>query len=129
MTKKISVHILSTALIQSGKELLMMPIWWYTSGLVLALSMTKNSISNMVDFFGLRIWIKNLFVPMYGETTISGKIISFFVRLFMILVQSMGVILLSLLIVVAFFIYLIFLPIVAFLLLNNTFGFIFLPTN
>ncbi len=125
MTKKISVHILSTALIQSGKELLMMPIWWYTSGLVLALSMTKNSISNMVDFFGLRIWIKNLFVPMYGETTISGKIISFFVRLFMILVQSMGVILLSLLIVVAFFIYLIFLPIVAFLLLNNTFGFIF----
>lgn len=125
MTKKISVHILSTALIQSTKELMLMPIWWYTSGLVLVLSMTKNAVFNMVDLFGLRIWIKNLFVPMYGETTISGKIISFFVRLFMILVQSMGVVLLSLLIIVAFFIYLIFLPIVVFLLLNNTFGFIF----
>ncbi len=50
-----------------------------------------KSLQSSIRFFGLDIWIKNLFVPMYGETTIAGRLISFGVRLFMIVFRGIGV--------------------------------------
>jgi len=30
---------------------------------------------------GLRVWLKNLFAPMFGQTDWQGRLISFFMRL------------------------------------------------
>ncbi len=77
------------------KEFVSLPIWWYTTGLSLVLGWTGKSIKGSVRFFELDVWAKNLFVPMYGETGFTGRAISFGVRLFMIVVRSIGVAALS----------------------------------
>jgi len=62
------------------------------------------------DLFGLGIWVKNLFVPMYGETSLTGRAISFGVRFVMIIVRGIGVVTLSLLSWIGFVIYVVVLP-------------------
>jgi len=35
------------------------------------------------------IWVKNIFIPMYGQYNAIGRFISFFVRLFQIISRSL----------------------------------------
>ena len=63
------------------REILFLPIWWYTIGLARMVVWCGASVKGAAQTTGLSVWAKNLFVPMYGETSISGKLISFFMRL------------------------------------------------
>ena len=45
-----------------------------------------------VRYFGVDVWSKNLFVPMYGDTSMVGRAISFGVRLVVLSVRSLGVV-------------------------------------
>lgn len=69
-------------------DILYWPIWWYTKGLFGAIKYTTNSIQGMQESLGLRIWIKNIFTPMFGQYDMEGRIISFFVRIIQIIVRS-----------------------------------------
>jgi hypothetical protein len=71
--------------------IVLFPVWWYTRGLRIVAARAVHSVSDASAWLGLGVWVKNLFVPMYGETSWQGKIISFFIRLFMIIVRGMGV--------------------------------------
>lgn len=57
------------------------PFWWYGSGLLWVLRSIAMSLENLIQGLSLRILVKNLFVPMYGDYTKSGRVISFGVRL------------------------------------------------
>lgn len=65
----------------------------------------------VVQNMGLDVWMKNLFVPMYGDDAWSGRIVSFCVRSSVILVQSLGVACVGLLCVVGMIAYLMVLPV------------------
>ncbi len=61
------------------------PFWWYTRGLARFgiwiwsfLTLERQSLS-------IGIWVKNLFVPMYGTHDIAGRLISIFMRLVQII--------------------------------------------
>ncbi len=110
---------------QTLREFLLLPLWWYTKGALLVWGWIWQAIKNTSVLFGLTVWVKNLFVPMYGETGFSGRAISFFIRLFMIIGKGIGVAVWSLLLFIAFIIYLLFLPFALFSLLTNIFGPIF----
>lgn len=86
------------------------PVWWYTFGLKIMLEWLGRAIKLVSQYTAVTIWIKNIFVPMYGETGFAGRIISFFVRLFMIIVRGLGFVVLSLLMFLIFGIYLAILP-------------------
>jgi len=110
--KSVSSSLVYQYFLKDGlKEFLTLPFWWYTSGLKNTLVWFSKSLQSSIRFFGLDVWIKNLFVPMYGETAITGRLISFFVRLFMIVFRGIGVIVsfVFLILMVAF--YLLFLPV------------------
>ncbi len=64
------------------------PVWWYTRGVALMFAWAARSVQGQFVSLGLGVWMKNLFVPMYGATDIWGKIISFGIRLFMIVFRS-----------------------------------------
>ncbi len=68
------------------------PLWWFTRGLKMVAARAFHSVQEASAYLGLGVWVKNLFVPMYGDTSWQGKIISFFVRLAMIIIRGMGVI-------------------------------------
>ena len=61
------------------------PIWWYTKGLKNAGNWALEKISQGEKVLGLKIWVINLFHPMYGVRDWQGKIISFFMRLIQII--------------------------------------------
>ena len=64
--------------------------WWYGRGL-------KSAWQSMLDFaaqgnaeLALSVWIKNIFTPMFGQYDWQGRLVSFIVRLFQIILRAFG---------------------------------------
>lgn len=68
--------------------ILYFPVWWYTAGARKAARWCVSRLSGAAVSFGIGVWIKNLFTPMYGQRDIAGRIISFFMRLVTIFFYS-----------------------------------------
>ena len=69
-------------------KILYFPVWWYTIGFFKRIKKSIKNIKDKEKSLGLSVWLKNIFVPMYGQTDFSGRIISFFIRLFQIIFRS-----------------------------------------
>jgi hypothetical protein len=85
MSKVSGGKIFITVLTDQIRTILYFPFWWYSKGF---LKVLKGSGSFIIDFeqtLGLGIWVKNLFVPMFGQTDFAGRMISVFLRLFQII--------------------------------------------
>ncbi len=87
-----------------------LPVWWYTRGLVLVSTWCRETVKNTSQLFGLGVWVKNLFVPMYGETEWSGRAISFVIRVAMIFVRGSAVALWAVVAIISFVVYISVLP-------------------
>jgi hypothetical protein len=61
------------------------PLWWYTRGLAHAAGWVQRSFSYYAQSTAIGVWMKNLFVPMFGQRDWQSRIISFFMRLAMII--------------------------------------------
>ena len=90
--------------------ILFFPFWWYTVGLMTVFAWAGSSIADTSRIFGLGVWMRNLFVPMYGDTSFVGRAISFGIRLFMILVRGIAVLFWAVLIVFCVLLYIGALP-------------------
>jgi hypothetical protein len=101
------------------------PIWWYTVGLKYVVERCMASIGSMNRTFGVTVWAKNLFVPMYGETSFEGRAISFVMRFFMLMFRSIALALWSVLVFAFFVLYLAVLPASVLGLLYHAGGMIF----
>ena len=71
---------------------------------------------------GVGVWIRNIFVPMYGSDDIAGRIISFFMRVAMIVLRSSAVVLATVFLLVIFLAYLVFPLVVLGLVLYHGLG-------
>lgn len=67
------------------KDIVFFPFWWYSFGLIKTTKKLAGFVADKEKSLGLAVWIKNIFVPMYGQRDIQGKIISFFIRLIQII--------------------------------------------
>jgi len=56
------------------------PLWWYSRGTVRVIQFILEHASRMAQTLSLKIWVKNLFVPMYAQYDIAGRVISFVLR-------------------------------------------------
>lgn len=56
------------------------PLWWYTTGVVYVLSRAVASAKQYARVLAIAVWVKNIFVPMYGQHDVQGRIISVFFR-------------------------------------------------
>ena len=57
-------------------DVLFWPIWWYTTGVIESFYRMTDTIVQSNLEFGLTIWIKNIFVPMYGDYSWQGRLVS-----------------------------------------------------
>lgn len=64
------------------------PIWWYTVGFWQMFKKCWLSLLERQRDLAIDIWLKNLFVPMYGQHDFAGRVISFFMRLAQIIGRS-----------------------------------------
>jgi|WetSurMetagenome_2_1015567.scaffolds.fasta_scaffold706459_1 hypothetical protein len=81
------------------------PFWWYSIGLVKTVKGLAGFVADKEKSLGLGVWIKNIFVPMYGQRDIQGAIISFFVRLVQIIFRSLFLLLWIVIALVGFWIW------------------------
>ena len=56
------------------------PIWWYTKGFKNRVVSCGFNIKRAAHNLALKIMLRYLFQPMFGQTSRSGRIISFFMR-------------------------------------------------
>ncbi len=61
------------------------PVWWYTRGFWGVLRYFGQALSYRWTSYQFRIWLKNFFVPMYGQYDWSGRLVSVFMRFFVLL--------------------------------------------
>lgn len=81
-------------------EILYFPFWWYSVGLGRLLKKIFNAWRGQEKSLGLFVWAKNIFVPMYGQHDIAGRLISFFVRLAQVIVRSLMMLVWSIILLV-----------------------------
>lgn len=56
------------------------PVWWYTAGLKRVVLGVRDTVRYRLREYGFAIWLKNFFVPMYGQYDITGRLVSVFMR-------------------------------------------------
>lgn len=88
-------------------DFLYWPIWWYSKGLVKTSQFAIHQIILEEKRIGLLLWIKNIFKPMYGQYDWQGRIISFFMRIIMIIGKLIQVAIWTLIMMIFFVVYLI----------------------
>ena len=69
-------------------DALFFPLWWYTSGLKHVIENFVRSIIEMSDHLALRLLILNIFKPMFAQTDRAGRMISFFMRIVILIGRS-----------------------------------------
>ena len=66
------------------------PIWWYSAGLKKAAVFCWQKIKDGETALGLKIWLVNIFKPMFGQYDWQGRIISFFMRIVQIIFRTVA---------------------------------------
>lgn len=114
--------VYKTLLADASREFIVFPVWWFSTGLKEFTFWALGSMKKSVVYFGLDVWIQNLFVPMYGEYSLAGRMISFCVRLVMIIARGFAVVAWSLIACVLLALYIILLPVTIFGIFVQLFG-------
>lgn len=92
------------------------PVWWYTKGLVKVANYALMTLRYRAKAYSFVIWLKNFFVPMYGQHDIAGRLVSVFMRFVVLVGRSVAIVVEALLYVVGLIAWLA-LPVVAILFL------------
>ena len=105
-------------------DVLYWPLWWYSKGLYKAWIFCLNNALDLYHNLAVGVWAKNLFVPMFGQYDWEGRIISFFVRLFQIVIRSIVLIIWTVFIFL-FFVAWVFLPLYVFYQVIDNYKYLF----
>lgn len=66
------------------------PLWWYSVGVKnmarVCLGLVDDGNANLAP----GLWLKNIFVPMFGQRDWQGRIMSFFMRLVNVIARGFG---------------------------------------
>ncbi len=105
-----ALGILTYLLFDVVLDALSLPMWWYTKGLLGVVIFFVGQTHLMIQSIGLGIWLKSMFKPMYGERSVQGRIISFFMRLVVLIWKLLFFIVWTLLMLMLISCWIVFLP-------------------
>ena len=96
-------------MVQALLDIVYAPVWWYSSGAKQVFLGCGASIKHTAAQLAPGLWLKNIFVPMFGQHDLQGRFVSFFVRLGNIIVRGIALVIWMLL-VFTFFAFWLVLP-------------------
>jgi hypothetical protein len=85
-----SIGLFQQVLLQLLAEAVTGPVWWYVGGLKRVLQWMRDQAIRTWYQLAIGLWMRNIMVPMFGQYDWQGRIISFFIRLFQIVVRMIG---------------------------------------
>ena len=71
-------------------SVLRFPLWWYGEGIVRLFGWVAGQLAFRWKSYGFVIWIQNLLVPMYGQYDWSGRLVSFVMRIVVLIGRAIG---------------------------------------
>ena len=80
-----SLLILQRLILDILLDIIYFPVWWYTGGIKFVLLKCWDLIKVGNGRLAPGLWLKNIFVPMFGQWDWEGRIISFFMRLIQVI--------------------------------------------
>ncbi|MEK7532017.1 MAG: hypothetical protein AAB579_00210 [Patescibacteria group bacterium] len=82
--------VIRRLLLDALLDIFVTPIWWYTSGLKAVahwwIYMTRRASASL----GVLLWLKNLFVPMFGQRDWQGRLISILMRFVQVIARGIA---------------------------------------
>jgi len=104
-------------------DIIYFPIWWYTKGLMRAANYCLNSANFHIHRrLALGVWLRSMFKPMYGDYSREGRIISFFMRLVVLVYKLIATGLWLILLFVLFLLWLVLPLLIIYYILYQVFG-------
>ncbi len=97
-------------------NILTFPIWWYSVGLSLAFDSAKQRYWFWIKKGGIVIFARHLSEPLFGDYSRTGVVVSFFIRIFLIIYKLIVLLVEAIFILLFFIAYLLLLPAVIVLL-------------
>ena len=88
MSKNILTQASKLLILDYIAEIFYFPVWWYGPGLLNTIDFLSNGLIEANRFTGFTLLIKNLFKPMFAQYDRQGRIISFFMRLVLIVYKG-----------------------------------------
>jgi hypothetical protein len=104
-------------------RILTLPIWWYTKGLIFWVQLVRQQFLAALQFLALDVWLKNWFVPMFGQHDWTGRIISFFMRTIQIIFRVIAAGVLACIAALAILFWLAIVPFLLYKLVGDYAGF------
>ncbi len=86
------------------------PLWWYTIGLEVAWDRAKKHFRYGLKKTAFRLFLRNMRHPLYGDYTRSGRIISFFLRVVLLIAKTIFLAVRTLIIGIFLIVYVTVLP-------------------
>ena len=84
------VLVLERLFLETIFDIFYFPIWWYSKGAWHAARWCFNLFKSGNENMAPGLWLANIFVPMFGQYDIQGRIISFFMRFFQVIFRTIG---------------------------------------
>lgn len=100
-------------------SVLWFPVWWYTTGIKKMIQFCIDGLRYRIRQYAFAIWIKNFFVPMYGQYDWQGRLISVFMRFVVIVARGFALVFETLAYVFLVFCWALVPPLAFFMALQN----------
>lgn len=101
------VLILQQLLWEAFADFFYFPIWWYTRGALRSAQWCFGLLEWGNLELALGVWLRNIFVPMYGQYDWQGRIISFVMRVVQIIFRGWLLLIWLMVCVLLFFVWLV----------------------
>jgi len=102
------ILVIQSMLLEFILNLVYFPIWWYTGGVKHTVIWCWNLLQSGNLYLSPGLWLKNLFVPMYGQKDLQGRLMSIFMRFVNVIGRSFALLIWLIIVLILFLLWLIF---------------------
>lgn len=101
-----SILALQRLALEAFLDIFYFPLWWYGAGALKALSWCFGLMKSGNNRLAPGLWLANIFVPMFGQYDIQGRLVSFFMRFIQIIVRAFALLVWIVFCLILFFVWL-----------------------
>jgi hypothetical protein len=84
-----SLLVIQHIFLEAFFDIFYAPVWWYSRGIVYWGKKCISWLRSGNETLAPELWLKNLFVPMFGQYDWQGRIISFLMRFVQVIFRSL----------------------------------------
>jgi hypothetical protein len=86
------VYVTQRMLLETAFDIAYFPVWWYTKGLKRVFFGCVHLVSSANASMAPGLWLRNMFVPMFGQTDWQGRLMSIFMRFVNVIGRTIGLV-------------------------------------